>query len=274
MKTSISILITILILSCGIPESEHNQVKTENATLQEKIGLLEQQLDDCENGADKISGKIEKQYKEKNYVEAKRNIELLYNKFSESSKNKEYQKLLPGIEKEIKKEEKRKVAAEKERIRLENLNNTGIWTVNYYVDDFGEPTKKGYIRNLSLLKGSFSNTATQNSALNIKFLISNSSDISIMLYEYANNNPVKAYSSEGYRVLIQDNSGERLKLKATNYSDRLSFNKTNSRKVHNALMKGGTLKFKIYEIDTPTTEYNFTIQNADWYENAHAKLKG
>jgi hypothetical protein len=74
--------------------------------------------------------------------------------------------------------------------------------------------------------------------------------------------------------LIQDKDGKRLKLRATNYSDRLSFNKTDSRKVHGILMNGGSIKFKIYEIDTPTTEYNFTIRKADWYENAYAKLKG
>jgi hypothetical protein len=163
--------------------------------------------------------------------------------------------------------------AEKERIRLENLNNTGMWTVGYYVDDFGEATKQGYIRNTNLISGTFSNTATQNSDLNAKFLISNSSDISIMLYEYAGNNPIKAYSSTSYQILIQDKDGKRLKLTATNYSDRLSFDKTASRQVHTLLMKGGTIKFKIYEIDTPTTEYDFTIQNADWYDNAYKKLK-
>jgi len=274
MKKAIFILVAISIFGCGIPESEHNELKTQNSDLQAKVGLLEKQLDECQNGADKIIGKIEKLYSEKNYTEAKSNIQLLYNNFPEAPKNKEFQKLLPSIEKEIKKEEAKMAAAEKERIRLENLDNTGIWRVRFYVDDFGEPTKEGYITNTSLLKGTFSNTATQNSDLNIRFLISNSSDISIKLFEYGRDNPVKAYSSESYRVLIQDKDGERLKLRATNYSDRLSFNKTDSRKVHSVLMKGGSIKFRIYEIDTPTTEYNFTIRKSDWYENAYAKLKG
>ncbi len=144
--------------------------------------------------------------------------------------------------------------------------------MQFYVDDFGEPTKQGYIRNTNLISGTFSNTATQNSDLNVKILITNSSDINIMLYEYAKDNPVKAYSSDSYQVLIQDKDGNRLKLIATNYSDRLNFDKSASRQVHNILMKGGTVKFKIYEIDTPTTQYDFTIDNADFYENAYAKL--
>jgi len=265
--------ILTIISSCGVPQSDYDKLKAEKEQLLKENEKLKTDLDDCKFGAEKIIGVVEKAYAEKNYAIARENIQKLYDRHPESPKNKEFKNLLAVIEKEELAEQKRKEAAEKERIRLENLNNTGMWTVSYYVDDFGEPTKEGYIRNTNLISGTFSNTATQNSDLNVKFLISNSSDISIMLYEYAGNNPVKAYSSESYQVLIQDKDGKRLKLRATNYSDRLSFDKTASRQVHNILMKGGAIKFKIYEIDTPTTEYDFTILKADWYENAYAKLK-
>jgi hypothetical protein len=265
--------ILTIISSCGVPQSDYDKLKAEKEQLLKENEKLLTDLDDCKFGAEKIIGVVEKAYAEKNYAIARENIQKLYDRHPESPKNKEFKNLLAVIEKEELAEQKRKEAAEKERIRLENLNNTGMWTVSYYVDDFGEPTKEGYIRNTNLISGTFSNTATQNSDLNVKFLISNSSDISIMLYEYAGNNPVKAYSSESYQVLIQDKDGKRLKLRATNYSDRLSFDKTASRQVHNILMKGGAIKFKIYEIDTPTTEYDFTILKADWYENAYAKLK-
>jgi len=259
------IAMTGLIVSC-VSQSDYDKVLSEN----EKLKL---ELEDCQHGAEKLIANVEKAYSEKNYSFARENIELLANKHPVSPKNKNFKILLKSIEKEELIEKKKKEAEEKERIRLKNINNTGIWTVNYYVDDFGEPTKEGYIRNTSYINGSFSNTATQNSALNVKLLISNSSDISIMLYEYAGNNPVKAYSSESYRVLIQDKEGNRFKLTATNYSNRLSFDKTTSRKVHGILMKGGSIKFKIIEIDTPTTNYDFTIQKADWYDNAYKKLK-
>ena len=265
--------ILTIISSYGVPQSDYDKLKAEKEQLLKENEKLLTDLDDCKFGAEKIIGVVEKAYAEKNYAIARENIQKLYDRHPESPKNKEFKNLLAVIEKEELAEQKRKEAAEKERIRLENLNNTGMWTVSYYVDDFGEPTKEGYIRNTNLISGTFSNTATQNSDLNVKFLISNSSDISIMLYEYAGNNPVKAYSSESYQVLIQDKDGKRLKLRATNYSDRLSFDKTASRQVHNILMKGGAIKFKIYEIDTPTTEYDFTILKADWYENAYAKLK-
>ena len=96
-----------------------------------------------------------------------------------------------------------------------------------------------------------------------------------MLYEYAGNNPVKSSAQmwTGYQVLMQDKDGKRFELKARNFSDRLTFNKTDSRKVHKALMKGGIVKFRIREIGRWTTQYEFNIQKADWYENAYRKLK-
>jgi len=270
-KTKLGIIgIFIIFLftnGCGVPQSDYDKLKAEN-------DKIKTELDECMNGAEKLVTAIEKAYSENNYSLAKKNIELLYEKHPESPKNEDFKTLLAKIEQEEIEEQKRKEAEEKERIRLANLNNTGIWTVGHYVDEFGEPTKQGYIRNTSLIRGVFSNTATQDSELDVNFLISNSSSISIQLYEYAGNNPVKAYSFDSYRVLIQDTDGKRYDLRATNYeSDRLSFDKDASRKVHNILMKGGTVKFKIIESDTPTTEYEFTIQKADWYENAYRKLQ-
>ena len=168
---------------------------------------------------------------------------------------------------------KQQKAEEEERIRLANLNNTGMWLVGHYVDDFGEPTKTKYITNTNYIRGTFSNTATQDSRLNIKFLITNSTDVDIQLYEYAGNNPVKAYTSDEYTVLLQDKDRNRYRLKAINYSDRLSFNKEASWRVHHSLEKGGRVSFKIIEDETPTTIYEFTIQNADFYDNAYRKLR-
>lgn len=261
-----------IVSSCGIPQADYDKIIAENQDLKTNIEKITSDLDECQNGAEKTVAKVLKAYSEKDYTTAKENINRLSEKHPESPKNAEFQKLLETIEKDELALKKVKEAEEKERIRLANINNTGIWRVGHYVDEFGEPTKDGYITNSSHIAGTFSNTATQDSKLNVDFLINSSSKIYIQLYEYAGNNPVKAYSSESYSVLVQDKDGDRLKLRATNYSDRLGFGTSDSRKLHNALMKGGSLKFKIYEIDTPTTEYEFTISNADWYDNAQKKL--
>jgi cell division septum initiation protein DivIVA len=273
LKNTIYVIgIMTIISSCGIPQDDYDKIIEENKDLKTNIEKITSELDECQNGAEKTVAKVLKAYSEKDYISAKENINRLSEKHPESPKNAEFKTLLETIKKEELALNIIKEAEEKERIRLANINNTGMWRVGYYVDEFGESTKEGYITNSSLIKGVFSNTATQDSRLNVKFLISGSLEISIQLYEYADNNPVKAYSTENYRVLVQDKNGERLKLRAQNYSDRLTLNNSNSRKLHKALLSGGSVKFKIYEIDTPTTEYEFTILNADWYDNATMKL--
>lgn len=265
-KIILSAIVVVTLTNCGVPQQEHDKLLSE-------VKVLEEKLDECSNGAEKLIAQIEKAFQEKDYSTTKEKINQLSSRHPESSKNKEFKELLSQIDEIEKEEQKKKEIEEKEEKRLANLNNTGMWRVGFYVDEFEEPTKDGYITNKQLISGTFSNTATQDSRLNVKFLISNSTNISIQLYEYAKNNPVKAYSSDSYSVLMRDSEGNRLKLRAVNYSDRLSFNKTESKKVHKALMKGGKIEFRIKEIDTPTTQYNFAITNAEYYNNAYRKLK-
>ena len=171
-----------------------------------------------------------------------------------------------------------KFSDEQSKIFINNLNylsrDIGIWTIRNYVDSFGELTEDSYITTSKVIKGLFSNSATQNSDLDVCFLITNSTNIDIELFEYAGNNPVKAYSPDKYKVLIQDELGKRLQLEATNYSDRLSFGKNASLLVHNTLMKAkGTIKFIIIEHETPINVYKFNV--APWgYKNAYRELMG
>ena len=184
-------IVIVLINGCGVPEEKYNKLKLEYNKLVSENTKLIKDLDECRNGAVKLIAKIEKANKDKKYTDAVKNINILYEKFPESSQNKQYQKLLKEIEKKKQEEEA------EEKLRLANLNNTGIWSVKFYVDDFGEPTKKGYIINTKKIRGTFSNTATQDSKLDVEFVISGHPkrvSVEIYLYEYAHNNPVKVSS--------------------------------------------------------------------------------
>ena len=160
-------------------------------------------------------------------------------------------------------------AAEEERLR--KLNSTGSWRNAFYVDEFGEPTNKPYIR-LQANNGTFSNSATQNSPLNATFMIDSTSDIALQLFEYGGRNPVKAYREERYVVLLQDTDGGRHTLEAINWSDRLTFNAEASKILHTAFLKGGNIKIRVYEADNRISEYSINILDADYYENAFRKL--
>jgi len=94
--------------------------------------------------------------------------------------------------------------------------------------------------------------------------------ISIVLYEYDRGNPVKSYSADKYTALMEDKDGKRKKLSAENISDRLNFGFSDSKEIHDALMKGGKVSFYIYKTDRPINTYRFTL-NANWYNNIYRK---
>lgn len=170
-------------------------------------------------------------------------------------------------------EKKRLEAEEIEKQRILKESSLGIWYTGFYVDEFGEETKKGYISTSSLISGTFSNSATEDSDLNVKFLISNAQDISIQLFEYAGNNPVKEGVEHGYRIRVKQDTLPPVDLEASNYSDRLRLDSQNSKKLNNILLKGGNLKFAIIErSDYSQSKYNFEIPDASGYGNALKQL--
>lgn len=154
-------------------------------------------------------------------------------------------------------------------------SSTGsMWMVKYYVDDFGAETKNGFVGNAEPIHGTFSNSATQDSDLIVMLLIDKDLTMAIKLYEYARNNPVKAYDYDSYEVNVKDKEGKAYHLKGTNYKiERLTLDKPSAKQLHTVLLKGGRVQFVIRESDTPTTVYNFTIENAGGYLDARKELK-
>tara|TARA_B100001248_G_C27383424_1_gene458327 strand:- start:492 stop:1334 length:843 start_codon:yes stop_codon:yes gene_type:complete len=152
------------------------------------------------------------------------------------------------------------------------VNPMGMWAVRYYVDSFGDKTSSGYITH-DKIRGTFSNTATQNSRLDATFLMNSYTDIDLKLFEYARSNPVKTYGETNYIANVKDSGGGKHKLRARNYkSDRMSFDEPSSKKLHSILKKGGTVKFSIHEANNSVNQYNFVIDNAGGYYNAYKKL--
>jgi hypothetical protein len=158
-----------------------------------------------------------------------------------------------------------------------NDENNKSWSIGRFVDEFGEPTNISYIT--TTVYGTFSNTATENSPLRVVFIITKDNKISLQLYEYNKNIPVKGYK-DSYQIYVQDKDGNRHTLAASNYnSDRLSLTNysyskklTDTEKLHNILTNGGEIKFVIIDENRASSVYRFKIDNADWYENAFIKL--
>jgi hypothetical protein len=96
--------------------------------------------------------------------------------------------------------------------------------------------------------------------------------MSLQLFENAGNTPVKALTPQGYTVTIDDADGAEHKVKAVNYSDKVTFEKTDAGIVHEILMKGGRVQFSIAGDFNATTRYQFTIDNATGYDAAFRNL--
>lgn len=155
----------------------------------------------------------------------------------------------------------------------------GVWEIRYYIDKFKMPTDEAYIRNTNLIRGTFSNAATDNSELLVRFLIDKDS-VSMMLYEYGSNQVKNSYSDdEDYDIYVLDSSGT--KHEFWGYirpdGDRIYFMKETYVRENEAafldiLKQGGKIHFYIEESDRRTTQYNFVIDNATGFSAAYEQL--
>jgi|WetSurMetagenome_2_1015567.scaffolds.fasta_scaffold567202_1 hypothetical protein len=158
-----------------------------------------------------------------------------------------------------------------------NYPAPSIWSVRYYVDEFGDPTSRSYIYS-GKISGVFSNSATTNSRLIADILIDRSDKISFQLYEYGGNHPIKGYHPDGeyFDFFIKDDQG----LKSAfigildQGSDRIRFNlPDDAKKFHKTLLNNNEIKVFIQNDDTPTSKYSFTI-HAIGYKEIYKEFSG
>ena len=147
----------------------------------------------------------------------------------------------------------------------------GIWKVRYYVDNFGDKTKEGYITNEEKIYGKFSNSATTNEKLRVKLLINSYKEAGIQLYEYDGRTP--SMSVGKLTISLKDSTGKKQTLSGQYYdSDRLFLSESSSKKLHKALKNGGKVQFFISNSKYGFSTYSFTINNVDGYHKAYKKL--
>ncbi len=261
----------VLLCSCGIPQSEYDKIKSEKDSLEVVVKSLKNEIDLLKNGEERIVNLAKNSYQSKEYAKTKLYIEDLLLKHPESSKISYFKKILSEIQPKIKVELAKIEKQKKDSIRLANINELGIWETGFYIDEFDEPTKEAYIK--TEIRGKFSNSATTNSDLNVKFLISKNS-IRIQLYEYAGNHPIKG---DGFPVItIKDSNGKVHTVRSYNsqHGDN-TIEPEHFDEMKNILLNGGRIKFiAISGSSGSPSEYKFEIENADYFENAMLKAFG
>lgn len=143
----------------------------------------------------------------------------------------------------------------------------GIWSVDYYVDDFQQPTDEWYITANTSFSGTFSNSATTNSKLAVQVAV-DAEDIAFFLYEYGRSqvkNPSSNYVDE-YDITMRTADGTDHSLSGTVYcgGDRLMIEGKDMDTVLAAMKDGGTISFHIVESDRTTTSYLFSLEASNF----------
>ena len=157
------------------------------------------------------------------------------------------------------------------------VTETPFWNISYYVDEFNLPTDHKYIYNEKDITGTFNNSATTKSKLEVVRVI-DEQDIAIVLYQYGNSRVKNPYSKDNknYKIIMLDSDKKRTTLSGTMYpgEDRIFVDSVYIGDVLNALKQNKTLSFYIEEIDHVATNYTFTILDNNGFSETYKLLTG
>ncbi len=172
--------------------------------------------------------------------------------------------------------------------------STASWGKYYFVDEFDDPTSEWYIGLKANAIGTFSNSATTDSKLEVYILYGQTNsypDLSfggsglgtnyfnIFLYEYGSHQVKNSstYYVDDYVMKIKTESGMVYEIKCVMptsqdriwvYDHDLSFDTymtgTNATDLMNILMEGGNLKVVLINAERPVCQYNFEIDASNF----------
>lgn len=135
---------------------------------------------------------------------------------------------------------------------------TGIWKNGVFLDVFGDPTDEGCVFS-ETIKGSFSNSATNNSSLSVR-IYSTENEFMFYLYEYDKLQVRDSFHS----IEANIKHGEK---KETLYpyfrDDSLIFSGNGYEKIFASLCAGNDIQFVIIE-QGGTSTYNFTVEASNY----------
>ena len=139
----------------------------------------------------------------------------------------------------------------------------GIWEVNYYVDDFNQPTDEWYIANKTSFLGTFSNSATTDSTLTVDMLVDCENYVAFFLYEYGRNTVKNSSQNyvDNYDITMRTADGTDHNLTGTLYcgGDRIIIDDAYVNTVLEALKTDGNVMFRVVKSDRTVESYLFTV---------------
>lgn len=149
-------------------------------------------------------------------------------------------------------------------------NSYGIWNINYYVDDFGEKTDKGYVS--TEIKGKFNNSATTDSDLRVVLSV-DTACVYIRFFEYGGTHPVKGRSGDQIDFKIKDSEGNTHRMYSMTVNQDI--NVLEDSVLMGMLLKGGDIKFIATKSEHGSkSEYFFTLQGDKRLQDAMHEVYG
>ena len=246
---------------------ELDRLQKENETLIRENELLKNQ----NITESRLSGKVEYFYTRKDYEMAKSYLNVFMDFFPQSPKVPSYRGYYETIQEfEL---------AEKERQLLEfqkqQVDNTGIWTVEYFTDQNGQATERKFITTKETLSGTYSDVSFDAASFVADFIIVSKSNIALKIFERGNKEAISGNSKTPikYNVQVVGADGKSYSFAARNTSDRILFGTSASPRVHDILIQGGKVSFKLTTSrDGYNVVYDFSIPNAQCYNTAYRLL--
>lgn len=145
--------------------------------------------------------------------------------------------------------------------------DVAIWEVRYFTDQFQQPTEQGYVGNINNFVGTFSNSATSNSRLNVVFLIEDEL-AGIALFEYGSNQVQNIFTHKDieYGITMRLDDGSDVELSGYIFAsgDRIKLAEEARKTFIDALKTNEKVSFYIVNLETPTTSYLFTVETANF----------
>lgn len=137
------------------------------------------------------------------------------------------------------------------------------WEVANYVDEFGDLTGDKFLSEI-IYDGKFSNSATTNSELTIKFLV-DKDEVNIKLFEYGSK--LVKLGIGGYRVSVKYDGKVETFNNIELSGDRLVIKNHNAKKLLNIFKEYDNVKF--YIDGYYSTEYNFTLKDNSGFNSIY-----
>ena len=149
------------------------------------------------------------------------------------------------------------------------------WEVSYYVDNFNQPTNEWYITNKYQVTGTFSNSATTDSKLEVIAVI-DPAHISFVLYEYGSSQVKNSssYSYKLYNITILDDSNNQHAMTGTIYlnGDRLAIDDPYYNEFIQILSNSSKIRVFIENQERTINKYLFDLEGGNFKELYTGKM--